>query len=185
MNTRKLTNMGILAALSVVLVAIVHFPLFPAAPFLEYDPADVPILIATFAFGPSAGLILTAIVSVIQGVTVSASSGVYGIIMHMAATCTYVLVAGCIYKSNKTRIGAVMALCCGTVAMGLVMAGANLIVTPYFMGTPVEAVKDMLIPVIIPFNIAKAGINAVITFLLYKHISRFIKVHHTEDNIPM
>ena len=51
-STRQIATMAMLAAISIVLVSIVHFPLFPAAPFLEYDPADVPILIGTFAFGP-------------------------------------------------------------------------------------------------------------------------------------
>ena len=58
---RKLVTMAMLAALSIVLVYVVHFPIFPAAPFLEYDPADIPILIGTFAYGPVAGIILTVV----------------------------------------------------------------------------------------------------------------------------
>ncbi len=50
--TRRLTTMAVMAALSIVLVALIHFPIFPAVSFLEYDPADIPILIAGFAFGP-------------------------------------------------------------------------------------------------------------------------------------
>lgn len=57
-NVRKLTALGMLGAISLILVATVHFPIIPAAPFLEYDPADVPILIGTFAFGPVAGFLL-------------------------------------------------------------------------------------------------------------------------------
>ena len=41
-NVRKLTALGMLGAISLILVATVHFPIIPAAPFLEYDPADVP-----------------------------------------------------------------------------------------------------------------------------------------------
>ena len=89
---RKLVTMAMLAALSIVLVYVVHFPIFPAAPFLEYDPADIPILIGTFAYGPVAGIILTVVVSVIQGMTVSASSGFMGIAMHIFATSILVLV---------------------------------------------------------------------------------------------
>ena len=60
-NTRKLTTLAMLAALAIVLVALIHFPLVPAAPFLEYDPADIPIFIGTFLFGPAAGLALSAV----------------------------------------------------------------------------------------------------------------------------
>ena len=38
-STKKLTTMAMLAALSIVLISIVHFPLFPSAPWMEYDPA--------------------------------------------------------------------------------------------------------------------------------------------------
>ena len=98
-NTRKLTTLAMLAALAIVLVALIHFPLVPAAPFLEYDPADIPIFIGTFLFGPAAGLALTAVVCVIQGVTVSAASGPIGIIMHFLATGTFVLLAGNLYRA--------------------------------------------------------------------------------------
>ena len=93
-STRQLVSMAMLGAISIVLVSVVHFPLIPAAPFLEYDPADIPILIGTFAYGPLAGLLMTIVVSVIQGVTVSAQSGPIGVIMHIFATGFCVLVAG-------------------------------------------------------------------------------------------
>jgi len=38
---------------------------------------------------------------------------------------------------------------------------------------PVEAVYALL-PFIIGFNLIKAGANSIITFLLYKRISRFL-----------
>ena len=36
-KVRKLVTMAMLAALSIVLVYVIHFPIFPAASFLEYD----------------------------------------------------------------------------------------------------------------------------------------------------
>lgn len=171
--TVKLAKMGIIVAIAVVLVWLVHFP-FPFAPtFLEYDPADVPIIIGTFAFGPIAGLLLTVLTAVIQGVTVSAASGLYGILMHIAATGTFVLVSGLIYRKEKTRVRAIVALLCGVVAMTAIMVPANIIITPIFMGVPKEAVIGLL-PAIIAFNVTKAGINAAITFLIYKRISNFL-----------
>lgn len=112
-NTRKLTTLAMLAALAIVLVALIHFPLVPAAPFLEYDPADIPIFIGTFLFGPAAGLALTAVVCVIQGVTVSAASGPIGIIMHFLATGTFVLLAGNLYRAHRTRKAALLGLARG------------------------------------------------------------------------
>ena len=74
-KTVKMVKMGVMVAISVAMVYLVHFPIFPAVPFLEYDPADISILIGTFAFGPEAGLVLTVVTAVVQGLTVSAGSG--------------------------------------------------------------------------------------------------------------
>ncbi len=172
-NTIKLAKMGMLAAISIVLVSFIHFPIFPAVAFLEYDPADISIFIGTFAFGPLAGVLLTVVVSVIQGVTVSAQSGIYGIIMHILATGSFVLVAGNLYKIKKSRKGAVIALLAGAVTMTVIMFFANLLITPLFMGCPIEAVKSLM-PFILGFNAVKAGINSLVTFVLYKRISRLL-----------
>lgn len=173
-RTIRLAKMGMLVAISVVLVYFIHFPIFPAVPFLEYDPADISILIGTFAFGPLAGLGLTVVTSVIQGLTVSAHSGAYGIIMHIIATGTMVLVAGLIYGKGKTKKKAVTALAAGSLAMVVVMFFANLVVTPLFMGVPREVVMTLM-PMILAFNFVKAGINSTITFLLYKRLSGFLR----------
>ncbi|HPF18068.1 MAG: ECF transporter S component [Bacillota bacterium] len=170
-QTRNLAKLGILAAISIVLVALIHFPVFAAAPFLEYDPADIPIIIGTFALGPAAGLLLTVVAATIQGLTVSAASGGYGILMHIIATGTYVIVAGNIYRTHKSKKTAAIALIAGTAAMTLIMIPANLIITPIFMTVSRDVVKALLLPGIIPFNLLKAGVNSVITFLLYKRVS--------------
>lgn len=174
-STRKMARLAMLVAISIVLLTIVHIP-FPPAPFLEYAPADVPIFIGAFAYGPWVGLALTVIASVIQGVTVSSGSGIIGIVMHICATGAYVLVAGLIYKKVTTKKGAICGLVVGTLVMTTVMVACNLILTPIFLGQPIQDVVKMLLPVIIPFNLMKAGINSVITFLLYKSIERFLIV---------
>jgi riboflavin transporter FmnP len=171
-KTHFLAHLAVLVAMSVLLVYLIHFPIMPAAPFLEYDPADIPILVGTFLFGPAAGLIITAVACIVQGLTVSASSGVIGILMHFFATGSYVIVAGLIYVKHHTKGGAVAALIAGTLTMTAVMVAWNLVMTPIFMGTPRAAVAAMIVPVIIPFNLIKAALNGAITFAVYKSISR-------------
>lgn len=174
--TKKLAIMAVLAALSVVMVLIIRVPLIPSAPFLEYDMADIPILVGAFSLGPMAGLALTVVASVIQGFTVSASSGLYGIIMHVIATGVFVTVAGLIYRWKHSFTGALIALVSGVLITSAVMMGANLLVTPYFMGASVSAVRDMLLPAILPFNLLKLGINAAATLMVYKPLSRLFNL---------
>lgn len=173
-STKQLVVMAMLAAISIVFISVIHFPIFPAAPFLEYDPADIPILIGTFLFGPIAGFLLTVVVSLIQGTTVSAGSGIIGIIMHIVATGSCTLIAGSIYQRNKTKNTAMIALIVGAFTMTIAMVLMNLILTPIFMGTPMDVVLKMLVPVIIPFNLIKSGVNCFITFGLFKSISKVL-----------
>ncbi len=78
------------------------------------------------------------------------------------------------YKNCKTKKKAVQALVVGVILATAVMCVMNLIVTPVYMGAPRAAVVAMLPTAIIPFNLLKAGINAILTFILYKRVSGFL-----------
>lgn len=174
-----LVKLALLAALSLVLaIWVPKFPIFPVVPFLEYDFADVPILIGTFMFGPLAGLTLTAIVSVLQAIFAS-SSGWIGAVMHFFATGAMVLVAGCIYKKHHNLKGAIISLICGALTMVAVMIPLNMLMTPLFLAnmeySEAQGIVWGLMPYIIAFNAIKAFGNSAITFVLYKSISRVLK----------
>ena len=104
-------------------------------------------------------------------------------VMHMIATGSFAIVAGNIYRHNKTRKGAALSLCIGTLTMTIVMVFLNLLLTPIFMNTPREAVIEMIVPIIIPFNLLKAGINSIITMLVYKSISNLVHRRMGLDNL--
>ena len=171
----RLVKLGMLTALSIILVYAIHFPIFPSASFLEYDMADVPILIGTFLYGPWWGLALTATVSLLQWMLVSPQSLWVGAVMHFCATGSYVIAAGLIYRSRRTRVGALIGLAVGCVLQTLMMVPMNLIFTVHFFGVPKETVLTLLPTAIIPFNAIKTVGNSLITFLLYKRISKLFE----------
>ena len=173
-STRTLVTLAMLAALAVVLVWLFHPPIFQAVPFLEYDLADVPVLLAGFLFGPLAGLAVLLVASVVQAFTVSAQSGLFGLIMHLLATGALVMISSFYYRRHRTMKGAVIALMLGCLAMTVVMIPANLLVTPYFKGAPVQMVIDVM-PFIVLFNIIKSAGNSLLTFLLYKRVKGLLK----------
>jgi len=175
-DLNKIVKLALLSALSILLMLTIRFPIIPSAPFLEYEPGDVPALIGAFLYGPGAGLLITAAVSLFQATTVSAGSGWIGAIMHMVATGTMVLVAGLIYRKVHTFKGAVLALAAGTLGMTLIMIPLNLYFTTKFLGVPVEAVKAMIVPIIVPFNLIKATANSALTVLVYKSVARVLRI---------
>ena len=82
-------------------------------------------------------------------------------ILIIALSLALSITAGLIYKYHRTLKGALVALCCGTLAWVVVMIVANLIITPLFMGVPTQAVAQLLIPAIIPFNLLKAPLSII------------------------
>ena len=86
--------------------------------------------------------------------------------------------------SRKGCLPEYMALVCGVLAMTAGMVVFNYFITPYFITPDLadtaavaanrEVVKTLLVPVIVPFNLIKAGVNSVVTFLVYKTVSRHL-----------
>ena len=180
-KTYIITFTGILSALAIVLMLFVHIPLFPPAAWLEYDLADIPILLTTFLINPVAGFIVLVVVSAIQALTVSAQSGIIGFVMHVVASGVMLFVSGIIFslfeKAKKSKATSFVGLALGLILGGLLMAAVmiplNIIFTPMLTGMPKEAVIDMLVPFILPFNLIKAGVNCVVTYILYFAIKPF------------
>ena len=171
----KTAIMAMLTALSVVSVYALRLPLIPAAPFLEYDAADIPVLIGSMLLGPVSGIVTLLAVCAIQALTVSASSGWIGFVMHFIASGVLVLISSTVYKKKPTSGGLVLGLVLGSLAMTAVMIPLNLVFTGIFLGAGTKAVAQMLIPAIIPFNLLKAGINSAVTFAVFTPISKLLK----------
>ena len=173
MTARKIAKLALLAALSVLFVYI-SFPIFPAVSWLRYDAADIPILIGGFLFGPLAGLLLTVIAAVIQGVTIAAGENWIGIVMHIFATSALVGTASTVYRFVRTRKGAIVGLIAGCLAMTAVMIPLNYIFTPILYGATTEAVTALL-PWIVLFNFTKSVINSAVTFVVYKGVGKLFR----------
>lgn len=171
-DTHTLVKIAMMTAISLVLLLLVRIP-YPMAPFLVYDPADVPIYITAFAMGPIPGLIVTFIVCFIQAFLLG-GDGIYGFVMHFIATGLVAVVMGCIYNKHKTKKAAIIALSVSVLLVVVVMCIMNYFVTASFMGVDKSAVLAMIPTVIIPFNLIKAGLNSLLTFLLYKKISKLL-----------
>ena len=174
-SVRKLCMLGVLAALSVVLALFVRFPIFAAAPYLEFDAGDVAMITGTFLYGPLAGVVLTFVASAIQALTVSASSQIWGFLMHFISTSLFCLVAGTVYRRRAHVVHSAIGLALGVVVATVTMIPLNLLITPLYSGMPMSAVASMLVPIIIPFNLIKFTINAVFSFLLWRSIRLIMK----------
>ena len=175
---KKITVIGVFIALAYAVSAILPIKVS----FLTLDFKDVISTICGLFFGPLAGLVCAAIVPFVEMITTS-TTGFYGLVMNLISSLMFVGVASIIYKYKKTIFGAILGLVTASVATMGVMTLANILITPYYleiaMGMPLAADKDtvktLLPTTIIPFNIVKSILNASLSMLLYKPLSRVLK----------
>ena len=177
-NNSKITKMvetSVLAALAVVFMFLIRFWLLPGAKFLEYDMGDVPVIIASLFLGPASGSAVLFFVALIQSLTVSAASSWQGFLMHFLSSEVYIIILWLLNKKLTSKKGFIVSLMIGTLSMTAVMIPLNLIFTPMYMGVPVSAVAEMLLPVIIPFNLIKGCINSFTVFLLHSPLKKILE----------
>lgn len=183
MTTKKITTLGMLCGLAVIVNLLIHFPLIPSVEFLSYDAKDVIIVIGGFIYGPGSAFIMSVITSLLE--IMYRGGNLLDVLMNVISTCTFACVAAWIYKRDHTREGAFIGLGAGIVCCVLSMLLWNYIVTPIYFGMPREAVVSILIPGILPFNLLKCGLNTGLTLFLYKPIvgvfRRTSLVEHSSD----
>lgn len=164
-SVKKMVLLAMLAAVAYLMVALIRIPVVL---FLKYEPKDVIITIAGFMLGPMASFIISFVVSLIEMVTIS-DTGPIGALMNLLSTCTFACTAAWVYKRKHTAKGALWGLLIGSVAMVATMLLWNYLITPLYMtGTSRSDVAGMLIPVFLPFNLLKAGLNSAFILALYK-----------------
>lgn len=157
---------AMLCALAYVIMVVGRIPLVL---FLKYDPKDIVIVIGGFIFGPLAAAAISVVVAVVEMFTVS-DTGLIGLFMNIISSLAFACVAALVYKKKRTMSGAVMGLALGIVLMTALMLLWNYIITPLYMNTSREEVAALLVPVFLPFNLVKGGINMALTLLLYKPV---------------
>jgi riboflavin transporter FmnP len=179
-DIQKYATLAMLSALAYISLFLIHFPIIPSASFLSCDVKDVMLVIGAFIFGPLSGFLMALVVSLIQMFTISGQFGAIGLAMNVLSSTAFVCPAAIIYRKKNSTAGAALGLAIGCVSMTAVMLLWNYIMTPIYMNVPRDTVKDMLIPVFLPFNLIKSIINAVIAFILYKVVAERLHQYFTK-----
>lgn len=169
-DTRQLVTMALMCAIG-VLLSFVEFPLLPGVTWLKYDASAMPAMVCGFAFGPAAGLAVGYVGAIIHGILMADFSGA---IMNILVVTGFILPAALVYRRSRTFKSGVIGLVLSAVAATVMAILGNLVITPMWLGVPLDAVVAMILPILPPFNLAKAGINAVLTLIVYKSISNLI-----------
>ena len=191
-STEKLAITAILTAISFILYALVKFNLpfiFPA--FLEIQFSDMPALLGGFAWGPGVGCAVVILRCVLKMIFGMSSTACVGELADILVGLAFVLPASLIYKKIKSKKGAIVSLLIGSLTAVVCSIFANwLILIPFFvkaygMGAIIGMVSSLYpgvtedtfynyyIPLAtIPFNALRCFICSIITYFVYKPLSK-------------
>ena len=167
-STRRIATTALLCALAFVLT-FVEIPIFPPAPWLMYDPSGIVCLVAGFAYGPAAAVLVS-----VLGFVPHVFADPWGSLMAIAVALAMSVPAALVYRRLRTRRGALIGIIAGAVVALAVAIIGNLLVTPIYADMTVEQVAAMIVPALLPFNLAKLAVHGVVTFLIYKPISNLL-----------
>lgn len=190
--------MGILTAIAFVLYAFVKFPLafmFPS--WLDIQISDLPALLGGFALGPVAGCIIIVVKCCLK--MPMTSTGCVGELADIIVGIAFVLPASLIYKYHKNKKGAIFGMVLGATCAVIASVLANWVVlipfyAKHFFGNGdytagLETICDMvgvlysgvntenfyvyyLFLAVVPFNMLRCAICAIITYFTYKPLSK-------------
>lgn len=187
---RRVSIIGICAAIAAVL-HVLDFPLLFLAPgFYKLDFSELPVLLCGFYLGPSATVICEGVKILLKLLLKSTSTAFVGDFANFVVGCSFALPAAIWYHTRKSKHSAIIGLALGTVTMTVLGSAFNAVyLLPKFAelyGMPLEAiiaagteirsgvhsVTTFVILCVAPLNLLKGTVISVLTMLLYKRVAR-------------
>ncbi len=192
-SASNIAKLGIFSALATVLYFL-NFPLPFFPPFLEIHLSDLPALICGFAMGPWGGVI-TVLMKVLIKLPFTSTFGV-GECADLITGLLYVLPASIIYLKGKNKKSAVIGIVVGATCSVVASIFANwLVIVPFYLEvmnyelSMLVGVCSKVIPFIteqnffpcylflsvLPFNVLRCLVSALVTLFVYKRVSNLLK----------
>lgn len=177
-QNKRLIFISMLSAIAFVLTFI-KFPLPFLPPYLTLDFSDVPTLLATFIFGPGAGVIV-ALVKNLLNYLFNLGDPV-GPLANFLAGLSFLYTAYLFYKKQRSLRSLIIGLIIATIVMTIVLSILNyFVLLPLYgmifnLGDVVNNLKIIIVSGVIPFNIIKGIVVSVIFILLYRRLNNVIR----------
>ena len=187
---RRVSIIGICAAIATVL-HMLDFPLLFLAPdFYKLDFSELPVLLCGFYLGPSATVACEGIKILLKLLLKGTSTAFVGDFANFVVGCSLVLPATIFYHLHKNKHSALIGLVIGTICIAIFGSAFNAIyLLPKFAdlyGIPLDAiiglgnqvnanvnsVVSFVFFCVAPLNLLKGAVVSVLTMLLYKRVAR-------------
>lgn len=185
----RMAYIAIFTAISYA-ISLLDFSLLPGSPvfFLKLDFSNVFVLVGGFALGPIAGTIIAVLKEVLHAITVGQTAFV-GELANILMVLPYMLIPAIIYKKFKGFKTVIWTVVVGCVAQCAISLPVNYLLTfPAFykaFGGTWEAGQKLFTEVwywALLFNFIKTICISVVVFIIYKPLSKLIKVTNAKFN---
>ena len=181
-TAKRLALMAIFVALSyIVSLFEIPLPLFGAG-FLKLDCGNTFILLVSFLLGPTEGILVCLLKEGLR--CIGSTSNGAGEIANFFITASYLLLPSILYRYRKNLKTVVISLSIGCViATASALLFNRILIFPVFaqlgdgtiFGMTVAQAFEKFWIAILLFNVIKTVIVGVLTLLLYKRLSNFLK----------
>ena len=187
---RRVSIIGICAAIATVL-HMLDFPLLFLAPgFYKLDFSELPVMLCGFYLGPTATVVCEALKIILKLLFKGTSTAFVGDFANFAVGCSLVLPATIVYHIKKSKGFAILGLAVGTVVLTVFGSAFNAIyLLPKFaqlygielesilkMGSDINpgisSVSSFVLLAVAPLNLLKGVAISTLTLLLYKRVAR-------------
>lgn len=194
LTTQKITMVGMLSAISAILIVFGEIPLPIIAPdFYKLDLSELPAILGGFALGPVAGVMIELCKILLKVIFKPTTTAFVGELANFAIGCSFVLPAAILYKAHKSKQMAIISCVAGTLIMtvfGTVFNAFYLL--PKFaqmygmplnsiigMGTAIHSsihdVFSFVVMIVAPLNLIKGVLVSAVAVLIYKPLSPILK----------
>ena len=192
MKVKKIAFIGLMGAVSAVLM-LFRFPIPFMPPFLSFDLSGLMEMLGGFMFGPMAAACIIVVKILLQLVMQGSFSLGTGELQNLILSCSYVLPALIIYHRNKTKKMAITGMAVSTIFVSVMAVFTNLyLIIPFYVklfgmsmddiitmcrtvNPAMKNVTSMAVFGLLPFKLIKYGVTSLVTFIVYKRLSRVIK----------
>lgn len=187
---RRVSIVGICAAIATVL-HMLDFPLVFLAPgFYRLDFSELPVLLCGFYLGPCATVICEGVKILLKLLVKGTSTAFVGDLANFVVGCSFALPATVWYHAHKSKHSAIIGLVLGTLSMTVLGSAFNAVyLIPKFAelyGIPLEgiislgadirpgvnSVTTFALLCVAPLNLLKGAVISLLTMLLYKRVAK-------------
>lgn len=167
-SPKQIAALVILVMMAMVL-SFVELPLIPQAPWLKYDPSGIIAALAALLYGPWVGSAVAVLAWIPRLVT-----DPLGAFMNILSSVALVIAVGSVYRRLPSLRGAVLGTVIGIVCATAVSIVLNFVVMPIHQEVAFADIVALVVPVLLPFNVAKALANGGVALVAFGRLETLL-----------